>query len=105
MNMLFSSQDPTTYSVNVKTNQTEEMFNIGSNATLLCMVHPEPPQQVTYRWFSSTSHAITIANSNIPNATVTISMSHPSKEVYFCHVDFQGAILGVGSIVIRVRGK
>ncbi len=86
--------------------QLKGRTSIGSTLTFHCNVQPAPPQGTTYVWSSSVNSAnINSGNSTSPNATILVSVHHPSIGHYYCHVYYNGAQLGLGSISVDVTGE
>ncbi len=94
------------YTVFVVSDPHKGRTSIGSTLALHCNVQPAPPQGTTYVWSSSVNSAnINSDNSSSSNATVLVSVQHPSIGHYYCHVYYNGAQLGLGSISVEVTGE
>jgi len=79
---------------------------IGSTVILTCLIHPQPPEgDITYQWTDYLPYSSpVVANSSLPNATLTIGTGHPRTARYHCQVHYRNVLLTTGSTVITVQG-
>ena len=96
------------YTVTVVTHPPNGPHLIESTMNLTCLIHPQPPEGgITFQWrdYSTLQYAsIVVANSSLPNATLTIGTGHPPTARYYCQVYYRNVLLATGSTVITVQG-
>ena len=89
------------------TSNTTGPVPLGSVVKLHCSISPNPsigrPVQLKYRW---TQHSERWSSASAsPSVTLHIGVTHYEASFYFCAIAINQHIIGVSSIVIRMKGN
>ena len=98
----------TDHVVTVVTDPPNGPYLMGSTVNLTCLIHPQPPgKRLTYQWreYFPYTYQLSVANSNLPYATLTIMRNHPHTARYYCQVYYKNQLLASGGTFITVQGR